>query len=188
MADSNDAPVIVSLTSTADSATGRIYPLAHMFAWLQPSLKRQYTNGIFGSTSQTHSPIRQSEFYSKTPGHQPYLINHWIRREDTVTPMVNASSDHVFAANISPKATQNPFTFFTSAEKRRPARAWRITDKAEKPLMRDGLPLSMQHSDYWIMNCGKELISGHGDIWSTTTMEMYAGLYRLATYLKKSSD
>jgi hypothetical protein len=32
------------------------------------------------------------------------------------------------------------------------------------PVTLDGLPLSMQNSDYWIMNCGKELIASHGDI------------------------
>jgi len=49
------------------------------------------------------------------------------------------------------------------------------------PVTLDGLPLSMQNSDYWIMNCGKELIASHGDIWSTKTMEMYAALYRLTS-------
>jgi hypothetical protein len=37
---------------------------------------------------------------------------------------------------------------------------------------------SMADADYWIVSCGKELISGHNDVWSTTTMEMYAGIFR----------
>jgi hypothetical protein len=181
------APVIVSLTSTADSATGMIYPLAHMLAPLAPSLKRRYTTGIFGSKGQTHPGIRQSKFYSKTPGHQPYLINHWIVPEKNVAPKAGASTDEVFADNISQGGTPDPYVFFTS-KARNPAAVWRITNAAPgAPVTLNGLPLSMQKSDYWIMNCGKELIASHGDIWSTTTMEMYAGLYRLAVHLKRAA-
>jgi hypothetical protein len=36
----------------------------------------------------------------------------------------------------------------------------------------------MQKSNYWIVDCRKELIQDHNDIWSQTAMEMYAGLYR----------
>jgi hypothetical protein len=182
-----NAPVIVSLTSTADSATGTIYPLAHILAPLDPSLKRRYTTGIFGSKGQTHPGIRQSEFYSKTPGHQPYLINHWIVPDKTVAAKANANTDEVFADNISQKGSPDPYVFFTS-KARNPAAVWRITNKPPgAPVTLDGLPLSMQESDYWIMNCGKELIASHGDIWSTTTMEMYAGLYRLAVHLKRAA-
>ena len=46
--------------------------------------------------------------------------------------------------------------------------------------------LAIRDSDYWIMNCGNELIASHGDIWSTKTMEMYAGLYLLTVYLNES--
>lgn len=178
-----DAPVIISLTSTADSATGKLYPMAHFLAPLQPSLKRRYTTGIFGSKGQTHPGIRQSTFYVKTPGHQPYLINHWIVADKALAPKTNATTEEVFAANISQKTTQDPYVFFTSD----PPAAWRITNHPPgKPVTLNGLPLAMQDSDYWIMNCGKALIASHGDIWSTKTMEMYAALYRVAVYLKNS--
>src|SRR6266850_396454 len=62
-----DVPVIVSLTSTADWATGIIHPIGNLLAPLSPSLKRRYTTGIFGKPSQgvypTHPGIRQSAFY-----------------------------------------------------------------------------------------------------------------------------
>lgn len=180
-----NAPIIISLTSTADSATGKIYPLANFLAPLRPSLQRRYHTGIFGSMGQTHSGIPQWEFYMKTPGHQPYLVNHWIVPEKKLAPKANASSEEVFAANISQKTMEDPYVFFTSD----PPAAWRITNQPPgKPVALDGLPLSMQNSDYWIMNCGKDLIASHGDIWSTKTMEMYAGLYRLAVYLKKAQQ
>lgn len=180
------APVIVSLTSTADSATGCIFPLANFLAPLRPSLQRQYTNGIFGTNNQWHAPVAQWKFYQRTPGHQPYLVNHWIVPEEKPVPEANAGTDAIFARNISRESLHDPYVFFTSAHGHYPAAAWRVTARTDKPVTQDGLPLAMQDSNYWIMNCGKELIASHEDIWSTTTMEMYAGLYRLATYLKNA--
>jgi hypothetical protein len=182
--------VIVSLTSTADWATGLVYHWANILAPLRPSLKRQYTNGIFGSENQIHPPIGQWKFYWRTPGHQDYLVNHWIVPETRFAPKANTRAKETFQGNISRKSTkEGPYVFFTSQEGNHPAAVWRIADAPlppDKPVTLDGLPLSMRDSDYWIMNCGKALIADHGDIWSERTMEMYAGLYRLAVYLKNT--
>ena len=43
----------------------------------------------------------------------------------------------------------------------------------------------MQDSDYWIMSCDGDLISGHNDVWSVTTMEMYAGIFRAVEMRRK---
>ncbi len=177
-------PVIVSLTSTADGATGGIYPAANFLDWLRPSLQREYTTGIFGTNGETHAGIPQYKFYNKTPGHQPYLINHWIIPEKGLMPKGLSGTDAVFEANRSRTPIQDPHIFYTS----NPLTAWCITNNPVLPYQEvtlDGRPLAMQDSDYWIVNCGKPLIASHGDIWSTKTMEMYAGLYRLALYLKE---
>lgn len=177
-----EVPVIVSLTSTADWATGVVHPLGNVLAPLDPSLKRQYTNGIFGGTQSTeypmHRPIRQSAFYTKTPGHQPYLINHWIVKQDAALLPANLTPAAVFSANLS--TNKDPDLFYTSQGKS-PAAAWRIERKSPgDPVTLDGLLPSMPDSNYWIISCGKELIGGHNDIWSVTAMEMYAAIYRSA--------
>ncbi|HWC61427.1 MAG TPA: hypothetical protein VHC44_17170 [Verrucomicrobiae bacterium] len=180
-------PVIVSLTSTADGATGGIYPMAHTLDSLRPSLQREYTTAIFGTNGETHAPIRQYKFYNKTPGHQPYLINHWIIPEKEPMPKAISGTKAVFEANLSRTPPQDPHIFYTS----NPLTAWCITNNPVPPYKEvklNGRPLAMQDSDYWIVNCGKKLIASHGDIWSTKTMEMYAGLYRLAVYLKEKNQ
>ena len=175
-----NVPVIVSLTSTADSATGTLHPLGNLFAPYSPSLQRHYTTGIFGEKLPdhpfpTHAPIRQSEFYTTTPGHNRYLINHWIVKDDTPLPD-DHSSDAIFRNNLS-ETVSHPDVFFTS-KAQYPASAWRLTSQANEPVMLDGLPLSMQKSNYWIVTCDKQIIGSHTDIWSATAMETYAGLYR----------
>jgi hypothetical protein len=184
-----DVPVIVSLTSTADWATGIVHPLGNCLAPFAPSLKRRYTNGIFGTSNKgvypTHPGIRQSAFYTRTPGHQPYLINHWIVKEKGVPLPTDINPAAIFRTNLSTNVT-DPNLFFTSNAKN-PAAAWRIVDKNPgTPPTLNGLPLSMQDSDYWIMSCGSELITGHNDVWSVTTMEMYAALFR-AVEVRRSS-
>jgi hypothetical protein len=175
-----DVPVIVSLTSTADWATGMIHPIGNCLAPFDLSLQRRYTTGIVGEKTTngypTHTGVRQSEFYRKTPGHQPYLINHWIKKDDAALPP-DSSPDAVFSANLT-MPVKDADLFFTSKAKY-PASAWRITQEPQgKPVTLDGMKPSMSTSDYWIMSCGKELINGHNDVWSPTTMEMYAALFR----------
>lgn len=177
-----DVPVIVSVTSRADWATGLLHPLGNLLAPLSPSLQRVYTTGIFGEkredhTFPTHPGIRQWEFYKTTPGHNRYLINHWIVSAKASLPS-DTSSDAVFRTNLS-VSVNDPNLFYTSSKGQYPAAAWRLVNQnPQTPLTLDGLPLSMQKSNYWIVSCGKELIQDHNDIWSKTAMEMYAGLYR----------
>ena len=177
-----DVPVVVSVTSTADWATGLFHPIGNFLAPLSPSLQRRYTTGIFGEkrsdhTLPTHRGIRQSEFYITTPGHNRYLINHWIVRADAPLPP-DVSSDAVFRANLA-STIDDQNLFYTSKTPQHPAAAWRLVNRDPgTPVTLDGLPLAMQKSNYWIVSCGKELIQDHNDIWSQTAMEMYAGLYR----------
>jgi len=183
-----DAPVIVSVTSTADWATGVIHPIGNFFAPLSPSLKRRYTSGIFVDTNKagfpTHKGIRQSDFYTRTPGHQPYLLNHWIVKETKEPLPLEPTPAAVFTSNLATN-TLHPDVFFTSKAKY-PAAAWKITKVPQgKPCTLDGMTPAMPDSDYWIMSCGKELIGGHNDVWSTTTMEMYAGIFRAVEILRK---
>ncbi len=176
-----DVPVIVSVTSRADWATGLLHPLSNFLAPLSPSLQRLYTTGIFGEkqpdhTFPTHPGIRQWEFYKTTPGHNRYLINHWIVSAEAPLP-ADTSSDAVFRINLSP-TVNDPNLFYTS-KAQYPAAAWLLINQdPSTPVKFNGLPLSMQKSNYWIVSCGKELIQDHNDIWSQTAMEMYAGLYR----------
>ena len=47
---------------------------------------------------------------------------------------------------------------------------------------------AMQLSDYWIISCGKELIRDHNDIWSSITMELYAGIFRAVQSCRETAS
>jgi hypothetical protein len=172
-----DVPVIVSVTSTADKATGVLYPIGNFLAPFSPSLKRKYTTGIFGLQQKDgsyppHRPVRQSKFYTNTPGHHDYLINHWIVRDKTGDFTVRADKN-AFMENLSMDHTDYD-KFLTSS----PQAVWKLTASSPNPTEVDGMPIAMSDSGYWIVSCGKDLIKSHGDVWSNTAMELYAGIFR----------
>jgi hypothetical protein len=106
-------------------------------------------------------------------------VNHWIIKENPSLLPSDTSPAAIFSTNLASTVTA-PDVFFTSKAKN-PAAAWRLTTEPQgTPVTLDGMTPSMADSDYWIVSCGKELIKGHNDVWSTTTMEMYAGLFRAA--------
>jgi hypothetical protein len=175
-------PVIISVTSTADDATGNFHPLGNLLAPFSSSLQRKYTSGLLMrpgvSGFPQHPPIRQAEFYTRTPGHHPLLINHWIRQSGHA-PSPDITHDAVMRANLDPNAS-DPHTFLTSAAVF-PAAVWELCQTPPNgPCILHGMTPAMPNSDYWIITCDKQIISGHCDIWSPVAMEMYAGLLRSA--------
>jgi hypothetical protein len=91
--------------------------------------------------------VRQWKFYTTTPGHNRYLINHWIVNADAPLPP-DVSSDAVFRTNLA-SSVDDPNLFYTSKTSKYPAAAWRLVNRDPgTPMTLDGLPLAMQRSDY----------------------------------------
>ena len=70
------APIFVSMTSSADSATRYAHPAANLLSRFYPSLRRKYTQLI--KVVQNPCDVNQSWFFRRTPGHQPLLVDHWL--------------------------------------------------------------------------------------------------------------
>jgi hypothetical protein len=180
-----DVPVIISITSTGDKATGMLHPLGNGFAPILPSLKRKYTTGILGlpvnGVFPQHPPIRQSDFYTKTPGHHPYLINHWIVPEKN---SVEQPPTDAFKANLD-RSVKDDDLFWTS----HPDRIWRLSQHSlSGDQLFYNLPPSMPDANYWIVSCGSEIIKDHNDVWSETATEMYAGIFRACEVRRRRSE
>lgn len=125
-----DAPVFISLTSSADKATGMVHPIGNLLAPLFPSLRRTYTDL---SNNLKDKPVPQYAFYNRTPGHHPLLVDHWIVTNDYPKRTLQ-STDHnsIFDENLHYQ-TENPWEFYTSPRKqgKNPtAKAWIISAKA----------------------------------------------------------
>lgn len=183
-----DAPLFMSLTSSADRATGVLHPLAHSLDWLDASLRRTYRKGLLGPTESTpHPPVPQRWFSNTTPGHHPLLVNHWI------VPACSPTTDRAAIGRLDAAGALDrnlalgagDRVFFTSAGAARQGQAWEVRtsppeDAGEEWRRYRGQAITLEPSDYWIIRCGRELIRDHGDIWSPTTMEAYTALFRMA--------
>jgi len=181
-----DAPVIISVTSSADWATHYVHRIANVLAPLNPSLWRSYDDGVLADSKQAGQPpveVPQAYFYEHTPGHNPLLVDHWIVPAvagDTSEPPPANKPVAVLQHNLN-FTTKYPEIFYTSAPRAKSPAAWKIGTEANPP----GWSQYERHApvkrgNYWIIRCDKPLIRGHNDVWSPTTMELYAALYRLA--------
>ena len=179
------APVFVSITSSADSATRYAHPAANLLCGLYASLRRNYTDLIKMNVPR---PVRQSWFYRRTPGHQPLLVDHWLSDSSSkLTPP--ASHPAVLKENL--QSTQ-PLGFWAHASGPNGAvQRWKLT---LQPASADGKwvakfgPLHPSHCSYWFIRCDKRIIRDHNDIWSDTAMEVYAALYRLVDWSRNPSN
>ncbi|MFN0080536.1 MAG: hypothetical protein ACKVY0_29055 [Prosthecobacter sp.] len=191
-----DAPLIMSVTSEADSATGKIHPLGNLLAGLSPSLQRRHTDVLTdGSRDEKNREIpsgslHQSYYYRRTPGHNPLLVDHWVVPElapSRATPCDTCAG--VLQDNLRlDEGLGDAELFFTTPKNAQSGvKAWRVAEEVPSHAKKDWervkglLPLDRQ-SNYWTIRCPKELIGGHNDIWSAQAMEMYAALYRLAVW------
>lgn len=174
-----NTPVFVSLTSSADSATGRLHPYANVLSPLAPSLQRSYTNLFEGSNRAVH----QSEFYKRTPGHNPLLVDHWIVREDKKEAAAR-TREEIFNLNLDYQTPQ-PLEFLAvpAGEREAKPQVWKLSEspppKEEKWARQlGGLVPRRFPSAFWIVRCDERLIRSHNDVWTNTAMELYAALYR----------
>ena len=163
-----DGPVIISVTSEGDLATGVAHRIGNAFSFFSPKLQRAYADREEGR-------VYQSSFYSMTPGHNPLLINRQIKLVEA--PPMPAGVD-LFEVNRRPVPGID-CCFYTSA--RHPGQApqaWCI-ERVQTTASKVG-PSWRDKANYWIISVPKALIRNHGDIWSQQSMEMMVGLWRIA--------
>ena len=122
--------------------------------------------------------MRQSFFYSRTPGHNPLLVGHWLRKSEQQGAAL--LDEDAFQSNLD-FSDPSPKTFYVRSGSGN-ANLWNITEETPESYegsFRGNTPAPWT-SPYWVVECGEELIADHGDVWSPEAMEVYAGLYRLA--------
>ena len=159
----SDAPVVVSITSTADGATRYMHPIGNALSRFSPSMKRNYTERLLKTSSrgQQHAPVHQSYFYRKTPGHNPMLVNRWLSREPSTT------AENVGYAPERP-LSQSSWLLSNACPSSDPTK---VAGHDVDPWIK---------SAYWIVECGKNVISSHNDVWNKEAMAAYMALFTMA--------
>jgi hypothetical protein len=175
-------PLVVSVTSTGDEATGFFFPLG---TGLSNALVhfRDYN-----PAKPNGSPISQRYFVTHTPGHNDYLITH------TVCPSKDiAGSLPLPNEDASPPRSER--SLFQEA----------FEDNLEKPIVpqdtgwnrkwsfrcvgKNGICLATivpkedaaHKTPYWIIQVPPSIIKDHSDIFNQQSLCLYAALFRISS-------
>jgi hypothetical protein len=149
----NSRPFLVSLTSTADAATGLAFPLSTSLA---------ATTKVFNEVPVPGADQRESErrFYTATPGHNEFLINHeTVKLPKTIQApgglnALQTNLSHNLIADVF--ATDGPNGTLE---------LWQIkqTGNVDVP--------------YWDVKVDPSIIKDHGDIWNRKAQAMMAAVF-----------
>jgi hypothetical protein len=191
-----DVPIVFSVTSVADWATGVTHPIANSLCFLVPTLRRRYSGSDFTLVRDTGNSARvqipQSYYYRHTPGHNPLIVNRFIEPSGPPAPSARDRWTTVRGNLMSPSSD---LSFVTTAPGGKQVLRWSIKFPPDEPAnisfskYRGHLPVAWtkvgdkyryRETAYWIVRCPKEIISGHNDIWSQPAMDTYAALHRIA--------
>ena len=180
-------PFLVFLQSENDMATGTFFPIGTGFyntIGLRYHWEKVPVPGHHGEK------VSEREFYTRTPGNNPYLVNyHVVPLGETNPPNgLKAKANRAFEANI----TQNhpDYSFYTSEH----------NDGHEDGFCRNGnynpdevrpptgrelwrrwqfVYTGNAHVPIWIVRVPKDIIWGHGGLWSDNSVAMLAALFRM---------
>jgi hypothetical protein len=180
-------PAMVFLQSENDSATNAIFPIGQGLinvASLHAHWQKVSVPGHHGEK------VSEGEFYTHTPGNDPYLVNYHVVPLGPATPPPNlhARENRAFEANI--RQNHPDFKFYTSEH----------NNGHEPNFCKSGsyIPGDTQSSSgneiwrqwqfqytgnaripCWVVRVPKDIIWGHGGLWSDNSVAMLAALFRM---------
>jgi len=180
-------PLLIMLQAENDSATGGFFPIGTNLANIM-GLRFHWAHvPVPGGNGEK---VSEREFETHTPGNNKYLMNYQVVSKGEATPppglrgvenrAVEANALHnlqgrIFYTSekndghedkICPGSTYDPDKI-KEATRNEVWRKWEIvyTGNARIP--------------FWIVRVPKEIISGHGGLWSDNSIALFTALYRL---------
>jgi len=152
----NTREFLVSLTSTADAATGVAFPVGTSLAAVTKSFNEVR---VPGPSMQVET---ERDFFTTTPGHNKFLINH------TTEDMHKTLAGHgqkAFDENLSHHGLVGHV--FTTDDGKGGLKLWYF-----KRVGIGDLP-------YWDVAVDSSIIKDHGDIWNERARAMMAAIFRM---------
>jgi hypothetical protein len=161
----NWRPLIVSITSVGDSATGTAFPLSTSLGY---SLER-YRDYVYASPSAARPPVdnaahSQRYYYTHTEGHVAELFSHLLTQESAPQ-----GADGVVTPCGDPCKSPNTLCYVSGHS--------RFTLTRNDSSLNRGTP-------YWIMQAPVSLIKDHGDVFNVSFVEMLAGLLEVTNIVR----
>jgi pimeloyl-ACP methyl ester carboxylesterase len=155
----NTRPLFVSVTSTADWATGKIFPLATTLASTTKAFPKVADPGANKSESERN-------YFTSTPGHKQELINRAL--EPASFSLRSTNGLNALQLNLSHNLAGDVVALPSDGGG---VQLWQIKHKAGPDV------------PYWNIQVDKRIITSHADVWNDKTEALLAGLFRIANPL-----
>ena len=180
-------PFLILLQAENDKATGGFFPIGTSFANL---LGLRYHWSRVTVPGQSGEKISEKEFETRTPGNNEYLVNYQVvPRGDAIPPPgLKGAENRAVEANALHNLQGRQF--YTSEKNDGHESVYckgsayhpdQIRPAPEKELWKkwEIVYTGNARIPVWIVRVPKEIISGHGGLWSDNSIALFAALYRL---------
>jgi hypothetical protein len=174
---SAEHPLIVSITSKADWATGILFPVGTQLSNATGHFRKYEWDTKYGDSSHN---VSQREYFTRTPGHNTRLLSHraWPQKGPARNPTyqdTDVCSEEMLTAfrrNLSePLTGPNGEIRFLTLGPGSEETQWELKDEIAQKNLR---------TPYWIIQVPKEIIRDHSDIFNENALAMMARLFRVS--------
>jgi hypothetical protein len=149
-------PLFISITSTGDWATGTFFPIGTGLASVSKGFNTVEAPG------PGDKPESEREFYTHTPGHNQFLINHVTEK---LPETIASHSIPALETNLRHNLTGDVFTLDGPNGT---LELWHIKRVGDVDV------------PYWNIKVDPSIIKNHGDLWNERAEAMMAAIFRVA--------
>ena len=169
-------PLIVSITSKADWATGKLFPIGTQLSNAGGTLRKYQWDDRFGPSSAN---VSQRVYFTSTPGHNNWLISHEAKPVSGVahaptyryTDLCDEPMLGAFQRNLGERLTgPHDEVQFVTVAKDGGETKWEVQPRLAQKLQ----------TPYWIISVPREIMRDHGDIFNENALAMMARLFRVS--------
>jgi len=180
-------PLLIMLQAENDKATGAFFPIG---TGLANMIGLRYHWARVPVPGRNGEKVSEKEFETHTPGNNKYLVNYQVvsRGEATPPPGLKGVENRAVEANAVHNLQGR--IFYTSTKNDRHENKYcsgSIYNSNEiKPVPDNEVWRKWEivysgnaRIPFWIVRVPKEIISGHGGLWSDNSIALFTALYRL---------
>ena len=180
-------PFLTILQSENDQATGQFFPVGTGLFNIVDLRAHWDKVAVPGSSGQK---VSEGEFYTHTPGNNKYLVNHHVVPLGAVNPPsgLRAQENRAFEANLL--ENHPDYSFYTSEHNDGHEDRFCRNGTYNPDELRPGTGKEMWRRwqfvytgnarvPCWIVRVPKDIIWGHGGLWSDNSIAMLAALFRI---------
>lgn len=170
-----EQPIIVSVTSTDDKATGMAFPVGRLLETLF-ARGRSYDAGAERS---------QHTYMRATAGHLPSMYSHKIVKYDPAKAGRPKKPDRLPSMPLIPSALESPpppeVTAAVSRQNEDNLLATRLDPNwdfstSQQRWFVDRKTKSLWQTPYWIVSVNQDFIKGHGGVWNDNVVQFIISL------------